>query len=56
MLICAFALAASGLSGCSNGNGSAPAAQTGAGTYNFTVTASSGNVQSQSAYTLVVQP
>jgi hypothetical protein len=55
MLICVSALAAFGLSGCSSGGGSAPAAQTATGTYNFTVTASSGNVQTQSAYTLVVQ-
>jgi Bacterial Ig-like domain (group 3)/FG-GAP-like repeat len=55
MLISVFAFAAFGLSGCSSGSGSAPAAQAAAGTYNFTVTASSGNVQTQSAYTLVVQ-
>ena len=55
MLICVSALAAFGLSGCSSGGGPASAAQTATGTYNFTVTASSGNVQSQSAYTLVVQ-
>jgi hypothetical protein len=55
MLICVSALAAFGLSGCSSAGGPASAAQTATGTYNFTVTASSGNVQSQSAYTLVVQ-
>jgi hypothetical protein len=55
VLVCGFAFAALGLSGCSNGSGPAPAPQTGAGTYNFTVTASSGKVQTQSAYTLVVQ-
>jgi hypothetical protein len=55
MLIGVFALAAFGLSGCSSGAGRAPTAQTATGTYNFTVMASSGNVQTQSAYTLVVQ-
>ena len=55
VLVCGFAFAALGLSGCSNGSGPAPTPQTGAGTYNFTVTASSGKVQTQSAYTLVVQ-
>jgi hypothetical protein len=55
MLICVSALAAFGLSGCSSGRGPAPAAQTATGTYNFTVTASSGKVQTQSAYTLAVQ-
>jgi Bacterial Ig-like domain (group 3)/FG-GAP-like repeat len=55
MLICVSALAAFGLSGCSSGGGPTPAAQTATGTYKFTVTASSGNVQTQSAYTLVVQ-
>jgi hypothetical protein len=45
-----------GLNGCGNGSGAAPVAQTAAGTYNFTVTASSGNLlQAQTAYTLVVQ-
>ena len=53
-LLCAFTLAM-GLAGCSQGSGSTPTPETAAGTYNFTVTASSGNVQAQSAYTLVVQ-
>jgi hypothetical protein len=45
-----------GVEGCgSNGNGAVPAAQTPAGSYNFTVTASSGGLQAQTAYTLVVQ-
>ncbi len=55
MLLYAVAFAAFGLSGCSNGSGAAPAAQTPAGSYNFTVTASSGGLQAQTAYTLVVQ-
>jgi hypothetical protein len=56
MLIFTVALAALGLTGCSSAGGSsAPPTATAAGTYNFTVTASSGSVQSQSAYTLVVQ-
>jgi Bacterial Ig-like domain (group 3)/FG-GAP-like repeat len=55
MLICVSALAAIGLSGCSSGGGPAPAIQTATGTYSFTVTASSGNVQTQSAFILVVQ-
>ncbi len=55
VLLCAFAFATFGMSGCSNGSGPAPAAQTSTGTYNFTVTATSGKVQSQSSYTLVVQ-
>ena len=56
MLICTFALGALGLTGCSSAGGSSdPPSATAAGTYNFTVTASSGSVQSQSAYTLVVQ-
>lgn len=55
ILLCALALATLGLNGCSNGSGPAPVAQTAAGTYNFTVTASSGSVQAQTAYTLVVQ-
>ena len=55
MLICSFALAAMGLTGCSAGSGATPAPETTTGTYNFTVTASSGNVQSQSSFTLVVQ-
>jgi hypothetical protein len=55
MLICCFALATMGLTSCSSGSTAAPTPETAAGTYNFTVTASSGNVQSQSSYTLVVQ-
>jgi hypothetical protein len=56
MMICTVAIGALGLTGCSSGGGSsAPPTATAAGTYNFTVTASSGSVQSQSSYTLVVQ-
>ena len=56
MMICTVAIGALGLTGCSSAGGSsAPPSATAAGTYNFTVTASSGSVQSQSAYTLVVQ-
>lgn len=55
MLICLSAIAAFAVSGCSKGAGQTPAAQTATGSYSFTVTASSGNVQTQSAYTLVVQ-
>jgi hypothetical protein len=55
MLFCAIGFATLGLSGCSGGSGSAPPAQTAAGTYSFTVVASSGGVKTQSAYTLVVQ-
>jgi hypothetical protein len=55
MLMCTFALAAAGLTSCSAGSGAAPTPATTAGTYNFTVTASSGKVQTQSSYTLVVQ-
>jgi hypothetical protein len=55
ILLYAVAFAALGLIGCSNGSGAAPAAQTPAGSYNFTVTASSGGLQAQTAYTLVVQ-
>jgi hypothetical protein len=56
MLICTLALGSLGLAGCSGAGGSsAPPSATAAGTYNFTVTASSGSVHSQSAYTLVVQ-
>jgi hypothetical protein len=56
MLVCTFALGTLGLTGCSSAGGnSAPPSVTAAGTYNFIVTASSGSVQSQSAYTLVVQ-
>jgi Bacterial Ig-like domain (group 3)/FG-GAP-like repeat len=55
MLFCAIGFATLGLSGCSGGSGSAPPAQTAAGTYSFTVVASSGSVKTQSAYTLVVQ-
>jgi hypothetical protein len=55
LLWCAIGFATLGLSGCSGGSGSAPPPQTAAGTYSFTVVASSGNVKTQSAYTLVVQ-
>jgi Bacterial Ig-like domain (group 3)/FG-GAP-like repeat len=56
MMIAVCAFAAFGLSGCSgSGSGSPPPAQATPGTYPFTVTASLGNVQTQSAYTLVVQ-
>jgi hypothetical protein len=55
MLICMFALTILGLNGCSSGGSGNNAAETAPGTYNFTVTASSGNVQAQSAYSLVVQ-
>jgi hypothetical protein len=55
MLICAFALASLGLTSCSAGSGAAPTPATTAGTYNFMVAASSGKVQTQSSYTLVVQ-
>lgn len=53
-LLCSFALVAMGLTSCSAGSGSATHKDT-TGTYNFTVTASSGNVQTQTSYTLVVQ-
>jgi hypothetical protein len=47
--------AAFGLTGC-GGGGSRPAApKTAPGSYNFTVAANSGSVQTQSSYTLVVQ-
>ncbi len=56
VLICAFAFATLGVSGCSSGGSiSAPPAQTAPGTYHFNVTASSGTVESQSAYILVVK-
>jgi hypothetical protein len=55
VLVCAFTFAGLGMSGCSNGSGPAPAAQTSTGTYNFAVTATSGKVQTESSYTLVVQ-
>jgi hypothetical protein len=55
MLICSFALAAIGLTGCSSGSGATPTPETTTGTYSFTVTASSGNVKAQSSFTLVVQ-
>jgi hypothetical protein len=55
ILLCAIAFATLGLNGCSNGSGPAPVAQTEAGSYNFTVTANSGSVQAQTAFTLVVQ-
>jgi Putative Ig domain len=53
---CLLALASIGLTGCGAGNGRpADPPETAPGTYNFTVTATSGSVQTQSAYTLVVQ-
>jgi len=55
VLFWAIAFAALGLSGCSKGSGPAPSAQTAAGTYSFTVVATSGSVKAQSDYTLVVQ-
>jgi Bacterial Ig-like domain (group 3) len=55
ILFCVTGFATIGLNGCSSGGGPAPAAQTAPGTYNFTVVASSGDVQTQSSYTLVVQ-
>jgi trimeric autotransporter adhesin len=55
MLICSFALAAMGLTSCSAGSGATPTPEATTGTYNFTVTASSGNVKTQSSFTLVVQ-
>jgi hypothetical protein len=55
MLICTVAFATLGLNGCSGGGGSNDPAKTAPGTYNFTITASSGSVQTQSSYTLVVQ-
>jgi hypothetical protein len=54
MLICMVAFTALGLTGCSSGGSNTPP-ETTPGTYNFTVTASSGSVQTQSSYTLVVQ-
>jgi hypothetical protein len=53
VLVCAFALAAVGLNGCSSGGSNV--AKTTTGTYTFTVTASSGSLQTQAAYSLVVQ-
>lgn len=55
ILVFGLATVGMGLVGCSNGSGSSPAAQTAPGTYNFTVTATSGKVQTEAAYTLVVQ-
>jgi hypothetical protein len=55
ILLCAIAFATLGLNGCSNGSGPPPVARTAAGSYNFTVTANSGSLQAQTAYTLVVQ-
>jgi hypothetical protein len=55
MVICILAFGALGLNGCSGGGSGNNPAKTAAGTYNFTVTASSGDVQTQSVYTLVVQ-
>jgi hypothetical protein len=54
LLICTLAFTALAVNGCSGGVGSS-GPTTAPGTYNFTVTASSGNFQTQSAYTLVVQ-
>jgi Bacterial Ig-like domain (group 3) len=54
MMICAVTFTTLGLTGC-NGSGSNTPPETTAGSYNFTVTASSGKVQAQSSYTLVVQ-
>lgn len=54
LLICTFAFIALPLNGCSGGGGSS-SPKAAPGTFNFMVTASSGNVQAQSAYTLVVQ-
>jgi hypothetical protein len=55
ILICTFALMAIGLVSCSSGGDTAPGLEATQDTYNFTVTASSGKVQTQSSYTLVVQ-
>lgn len=54
ILACVLALAAMGLAGCSGGSG-AGGPKTAPGTYNFTVTATSGSVQAQSSYVLTVQ-
>ncbi len=51
-ILCAAAFASLALTGCGGGS-SGP--KTGPGSYNFTVTASSGSVQVQSSYTLAVQ-
>ncbi len=53
-LLCTFTIALMGLVGCSGGGGGG-GPKTPAGKYTFMVTASSGQVQAQSAYTLVVQ-
>jgi hypothetical protein len=55
LLICMFALTVLGLNGCSGGGSGSNPAKTTPGTYDFTVTATSGNVQAQTAYSLVVQ-
>ncbi len=55
ILFYAIAFATLGLNGCSSGGGASSMAQTTAGSYNFTVTASSGGLQAQTVYTLVVQ-
>ena len=55
LLFCVLGFTMLGLNGCSKGSGSTPPAQTAAGTYSFTVVASSGSVKTQSAYTLVAQ-
>lgn len=54
LLICTFAFTALALNGCSGGGGSS-SPKAAPGTFDFMVTASSGNVQTQTAYTLVVQ-
>ena len=54
MMLYMIAFTALGLAGC-NGGGSNTPPKTTPGTYNFTVTASSGSVETQSSYTLVVQ-
>jgi Bacterial Ig-like domain (group 3)/FG-GAP-like repeat len=56
LLLCLVALTIVGLNGCGSGMGSSSQAEnTSPGTYSFKVTASSGSMQVQSAYTLVVQ-
>jgi hypothetical protein len=55
ILVCVSVLTALGLNGCSGGGSAGNPVKTAQGTYNFTVTATSGNVHTQSAYTLVVQ-
>jgi Bacterial Ig-like domain (group 3)/FG-GAP-like repeat len=56
MLSCLLLMITLGLTACGGGgNGSGDPSGTAPGTYNFTVTATSGNAQTTSAYTLVVQ-